>query len=168
MENMEKVFEKEESSIANNETPFNPVELSRSIERSRDYLLSRQHEQGYWVDELEANATISAELIFFMHFTDQLNTERQEKLVNYLLYMQREDGSWPLFQGGLCDINSTVESYMALKMAGIPADHEAMVRAKIAIRKNGGIKNTRVFTKNTRISLYFLGTSLTISTYMYF
>ena len=63
MENMEKVFEKEESSIANNETPFNPVELSRSIERSRDYLLSRQHEQGYWVDELEANVTISAELI---------------------------------------------------------------------------------------------------------
>jgi squalene-hopene/tetraprenyl-beta-curcumene cyclase len=147
MGNMEKVFEREESSSANNEIHFNRVELSRSIEISRVYLLSRQHEKGYWVDELESNVTISAELIFFMHLTNRLDTERQEKIVNYLLYMQREDGSWPLFQGGLCDINSTVESYMALKMAGTSADHEAMVRARNAIRKNGGIKNTRVFTK---------------------
>ena len=114
---MGNVFEREESSSSNNEVSFNSVELSRSIEKSRDYLLSRQHEQGYWGDELEANVTISAELIFFMHLTDRLDTERQEKIVNYLLYMQREDGSWPLFHGGLCDINSTVESYMALKMA---------------------------------------------------
>ena len=96
---MANVFEREESSSSNNEVSFNSIELSRSIERSRDYLLSRQHEQGYWVDELESNVTISAELIFFMHLTNRLDTERQEKIVNYLLYMQREDGSWPLFHG---------------------------------------------------------------------
>ena len=37
MENMEKVFEREEFSSASNEASFNPVELSLSIERSRDY-----------------------------------------------------------------------------------------------------------------------------------
>ena len=121
--------------------------LSRSIKRSRDYLLSRQCDKGYWVDELESNVTITAELIFFMHFTNRLDLDRQEKIVNYLFHMQREDGSWPLFHGGLCDINSTVESYMALKMAGVPADRPEMVRARNAIRKNGGIKKTRVFTK---------------------
>ena len=147
MEIIGKKSEREEFSSPNNEVFFSEATLNRSIEQSRNYLLSRQHEQGYWVDELEANVTISAELIFFMHFTDRLDTERQKKIVNYLLYMQRDDGSWPLFHGGLCDINSTVESYMALKMAGISADHEAMVRARNAIHKNGGIKNTRVFTK---------------------
>jgi squalene-hopene/tetraprenyl-beta-curcumene cyclase len=121
--------------------------LDRSIERSREFLLSCQDEQGYWVDELEANVTISAELIFFMHFTDRLDPVKQDRIVNYLLHQQREDGSWALFYGGLCDINSTVEAYMALKMAGLPADRDEMVRARQAIFANGGIKKTRVFTK---------------------
>ena len=121
--------------------------LDRSIERSRDFLLSCQDEAGYWVDELEANVTISAEFIFFMHFTDRLDEVKQGQIVKYLLDLQREDGSWPLFHGGICDINSTVEAYMALKMAGLPADQEEMVRARQAILANGGIKKTRVFTK---------------------
>lgn len=126
---------------------FKEEALDQSIERSRDFLLSIQNREGYWVDELEANVTISAEFIFFMHFTGRLDSVKQDKVVKYLLHQQREDGSWPLFYGGLCDINSTVESYMALKMAGLPADQEEMVRARRAIFSNGGIKNTRVFTK---------------------
>ena len=122
MENMEKVTEMEGPTVSSDGMPINENMLHRSIERSRNYLLSSQNEKGYWVDELEANVTISAELIFFMHFTDRLDSERQQKIANYLLYMQREDGSWPLFHGGLCEISSTVESYMALKMAGMPAD----------------------------------------------
>ena len=122
-------------------------DLDRSIESSRDFLLSIQNSEGYWVDELEANVTISAEYIFFMHFTGRLDVDKQERVVKYLLHQQREDGSWPLFHGGLCDINSTVESYMALKMAGLPADRKEMVLARQAIFANGGIKKTRVFTK---------------------
>ena len=122
-------------------------ELSRGIERSREYLLSRQAGEGYWVDELESNATITAELIFFMHMTGRVDAKRQEKLARYLLQTQRDDGSWTLYYGGPCDINSTVECYMALKMAGFSKDHEALKRAKSAVLANGGIKNTRVFTK---------------------
>jgi len=121
--------------------------LDQSIESSRDYLLSIQNGEGYWVDELEANVTISAEYIFFMHFTGRLDPVKQDQVVKYLLHQQREDGSWSLFYGGLCDINSTVESYMALKMAGLPADRKEMVRARQAVFANGGIKKTRVFTK---------------------
>ncbi len=147
MENIVKITEIDGSATESAVQAMDEEGLDRAIERSRSYLLSQQHEEGYWVDELEANVTISAELIFFMHFTDRLDEDRQQKIVNYLLHMQREDGSWPLFHGGLCDINSTVESYMALKMAGLPADREEMLRARNAIMKNGGIKKTRVFTK---------------------
>ena len=123
------------------------IRLDEAIYRSRDYLLSQQTEGGYWVDKLESNATITAELIFFMYFTDAVDLAKQEALANYLLYKQRQDGSWSLYFGGPCDINSTVESYMALKLAGIPADRPEMLRAHEAICANGGIKNTRVFTK---------------------
>ena len=148
MENMAK-FQDEESvdEPSQTGTDVRGEALDRSIERSREFLLSCQDEEGYWVDELEANVTISAELIFFMHFTDRLDPVKQDRIVKYILHLQREDGSWPLFYGGLCDINSTVEAYMALKMAGLPADQEEMVRARQAIFANGGIQKTRVFTK---------------------
>ena len=141
---------KDEESVGEPSQPGTDVRgeaLDQSIDRSREFLLSCQDEEGYWVDELEANVTISAELIFFMHFTDRLDSVKQDQIVKYILHLQREDGSWPLFYGGLCDINSTVEAYMALKMAGLPADQEEMVRARQAIFANGGIKKTRVFTK---------------------
>jgi len=121
--------------------------LDRAIDNSRNYLLSRQEADGYWVDELESNATITAELIFFMHFTGQVDEEKQEKFARYLLKIQREDGSWPLYYGGPCDINSTVECYMALKIAGRSPDAPEMVRAREAIFAAGGIRATRVFTK---------------------
>ncbi len=145
MENM--IIEQQNVENSNTGADIGKEELDQSVERSREFLLSLQNEEGYWVDELEANVTISAEYIFFMHFTDRLDLAKQEKVVKYLLHQQREDGSWPLFHGGLCDINSTVESYMALKMAGLPADREEMVRARQAIFASGGIKKTRVFTK---------------------
>ena len=112
--------------------------LDEAICKSRNYLLSRQAEEGHWVDKLESNATITAELIFFMYFTNTVDLEKQAKFVTYLLHKQREDGSWPLYFGGPCDINSTVESYMALKLAGISVDRPEMVRAREAICANGG------------------------------
>jgi len=124
-----------------------PSDLEHGIENSRNYLLSRQDADGVWVDELESNTTITAELIFLMHMTGRVDAEKQGKLVNYLLGKQREDGSWTLYYGGPCDINSTVECYMALKMAGYSSDHPALVKAREAIFANGGIKATRVFTK---------------------
>ena len=122
-------------------------QLDSAIHRSRTFLLSQQKEEGYWVAELESNATITAELIFFMHFTGTIDLDKQAKMVDYLLHKQREDGSWSLFFEGPCDINSTVESYMALKLAGISLRRPEMIRAREAIDGNGGIKATRVFTK---------------------
>ena len=113
------------------------VRLNEAIIKSRKNLLSQQTDEGYWVDELESNVTITAELIFFMHFTDTIDLVKQEKLTNYLLHKQRPDGSWPLYFGGSCDINSTVEAYLALKVAGIPANRPEMQRTFEYYNKNG-------------------------------
>ena len=76
-------------------TPETTLEdrLNGGIEQSRNFLLARQNEKGFWVDELESNATITAELIFFMHFTGTVDLDRQAKIANYLFDKQRDDGS---------------------------------------------------------------------------
>ncbi|MFQ5671685.1 MAG: squalene--hopene cyclase [Nitrospinales bacterium] len=125
----------------------NAEALDRAIDRSRRFLLSQQDEDGFWVDELEANATITAELVFLMHFTDRVDLEKQKKCVRYLLHQQRADGSWALFHGGAGNVSTTVEAYMALKIAGKPPDRPEMARAREFILASGGIKKTRVFTK---------------------
>ena len=63
--------------------------LDSAIHKSRGFLLSQQTEEGYWVNELESNATITAELIFFMYFTDTVDLEKQEKFTKYLFHKQK-------------------------------------------------------------------------------
>jgi len=136
------------SQANNNQTKDLKIDsLNNAIERSRDYLLSRQDPEGFWIDELESNATITAELIFLMHFVGKINEDTQKKCVQYLLNEQREDGSWAIYYDAPGCISTTIESYMAMKMAGVSPGHPQMEKAKEFILNNGGIKKARVFTK---------------------
>ena len=53
--------------------------LDEAIEKSQDYHFSTQYPDGYWVEELEGNSTITAELIFFFHFMGIEDPERVKK-----------------------------------------------------------------------------------------
>ncbi|MCZ6512328.1 MAG: squalene--hopene cyclase [Nitrospinae bacterium] len=130
--------------------------LDRAIDRTKAYLLSLQHPDGYWVAELESNATMVAEYVFFMHFMGIWNPRRVEQSRNTLLKTQQDDGGWPLFYGAPSDISTTVECYAALRMAGVSPKAKEMVRARKCIAQRGGVRNSRVFTK---IFLAMLGQS---------
>ncbi|NIP99976.1 MAG: squalene--hopene cyclase [Nitrospinaceae bacterium] len=133
-----------------------PKTLDAAIDLGQKYLFSLQSPEGYWVAELESNATMHSEYIFFLHFMGKWDLERVEKTKNNLLLHQQEDGGWPLYFKGPSDIGTTVESYVALKMAGLKADDPRMVRARECIFKLGGVRRARVFTK---IFLAMLGQS---------
>jgi squalene-hopene/tetraprenyl-beta-curcumene cyclase len=60
---------------------------------------------------------------------------------------QRADGSWATFYEGPPDLSTTVEAYVALRLAGDPSDADHMVRAAKVIRGLGGVPVTRVFTR---------------------
>lgn len=124
-----------------------PEPLDMAIERGRYNLLQRQHPDGHWCFELEADCTIPAEYIMMMHFMDEIDTGLEQRLSKYLRRHQREDGSWPLYTGGTMDISCTVKCYFALKLAGddINADH--MRRAREAILQAGGAARANVFTR---------------------
>jgi squalene-hopene/tetraprenyl-beta-curcumene cyclase len=113
--------------------------LARVIERAQQSLLSRQNPQGYWQAALEANAEMNAEYIIFTHFMGCVDAELQAKLRNYLLDIQQPDGSWNLFAGGEGDFSTTVETYLALKLAGLRAGDEAMTNARRWVLTRGGI-----------------------------
>ena len=121
--------------------------LDVAIERSRDFLFREQLPEGYWWAELESNVTITAEYIMLFHFMGLVDKERERKLANYILSKQTEQGCWCIYYGGPGDISTTVEAYFALKLAGYPAEHPAMAKARAFILDKGGIIKCRVFTK---------------------
>ncbi len=121
--------------------------LERAIQKSREYLFSTQHVDGYWVGELESNTTLTSEYIFFLHILGQVDPQRIEKAANYLLRMQQEDGGWNIYYGGPSKLSPTVEAYFALKMAGHSADEPALKKAREWILAHGGLAKIRVFTK---------------------
>jgi squalene-hopene/tetraprenyl-beta-curcumene cyclase len=121
--------------------------LDLAIERSRDFFFREQLPAGYWWAELESNTTITSEYIILFHFMGMVNRDKERKMANYLLRQQTEEGCWCIYYGGPGDLSTTIEAYFALKLAGFPADHPAMAKARTFILENGGILKARVFTK---------------------
>ncbi len=117
--------------------------LSKSI----SLLKSHQRTDGYWWYALEANESIGAEFIFLMHYLEQVDANIEQGIQNRLLDAQRDDGSWAIYHDGPGHLCTSVECYFALQITGISADDTCMQKAREFIIQNGGIENTRVFTK---------------------
>ena len=127
--------------------------LDRTLEAAREALIGLQSAPGYWLFELEADCTISAEYILMMHFLDEIDEALQAKIAVYLRAHQAEHGGWPLFCNGELDISCSVKAYFALKLAGDSPDAAHMVRARAAILERGGAARANVFTR-IRLALF--------------
>src|ERR687883_65682 len=117
--------------------------LDIAVERATARLLELQHPEGWWVGELESNATMIAQHLFWHHVLGLRTPELDRKIANELLARQREDGTWSIWFDGPADLSTTIEAYAALKLAG--ADPGS--RAREYIRAHGGVPRARVFTK---------------------
>jgi squalene-hopene/tetraprenyl-beta-curcumene cyclase len=127
----------------------------RALARARDHLLKLQHEQGWWKGELETNVTMDAEDLLLRQFLGIRGEEETRKAANWIRSKQRADGTWANFHEGPPDLSTTVESYVALKLAGDPADAAHMRTAASWIRERGGLERARVFT-HTWLALFGL------------
>jgi squalene-hopene/tetraprenyl-beta-curcumene cyclase len=124
--------------------------LDDAVRRSQAWFLSRQHaSEGYWVAELEADTTLTAEYLMLRRFLDRVDPDRERKAVRYLRAMQLPDGGWPIFYGGPSEISASVKAYFALKLSSISADEPFMLRARDCILAMGGVVCVNVFTKIT-------------------
>ena len=130
------------------------AKVDYTVRRSQEYFRREQKASGYWHRPLEANATMDAEYIFFMHFMGRVNPERQERIVNHLLATQLGDGSWALYPDAPGHLSNAIEAYFAMKLAGTPPSHPALVKARRFILDRGGVAKAGVFT---RIFLAYFG-----------
>ena len=129
-------------------TPAAPAAgLSSAITRSRDYLLSLQHPEGYWCGELEADSMLEADYIFLHVLLGTGRPDRLRRALAEVLRCQNEDGSWSLYPGGPGNISLAVKCYLAAKLLGIGADDPRLAKCRGWILAHGGVVACNTFAK---------------------
>jgi len=124
------------------------LRVETTVSRATRALLDLQQDDGHWVFELEADATIPAEYVLLVHYLgEEPDLELERKIGVYLRRIQGVHGGWPLFTDGAFDISATVKAYFALKMIGDDIEAPHMVRAREAILAHGGASQANVFTR---------------------
>lgn len=117
------------------------------VSTQRSALLNEQQDDGHFVFELEADTTIPSEYVLLRHFLGEIDAPREEKIGRYVRALQNDDGSWPLFHGGVGNVSASVKAYWALKLIGDDIDSNHMAKARAWILAEGGAATANVFTR---------------------
>jgi squalene-hopene/tetraprenyl-beta-curcumene cyclase len=117
-----------------------------ALARACEHLRSRQHPDGWWKGELQTNVTMDAEDMLLREFLGIREAVGTERSAVWIRSQQRADGSWANFHDGPGELSTTIESYVALRLAGDQPGEEHMRRAAAFARAHGGIEKARVFT----------------------
>ncbi|WP_409234448.1 squalene--hopene cyclase [Streptomyces sp. PA5.6] len=129
-------------------TATDPREAAaRAMRRSTDFLLARQDAEGWWKGDLETNVTMDAEDLLLRQFLGIRDEDTTRAAALFIRGEQRDDGTWATFYGGPGELSTTIEAYVALRLACDRPDEPHMARASAWIRDRGGIAEARVFTR---------------------
>ena len=120
--------------------------LQDAVQRAAAAMLALQQPEGYWWAELESNVTITAEYIMLHRFLG-LDESKVPRLAADLLSRQLPNGGWSIWFGDGGELSTTVEAYLALKIAGLPPQDPRMIKARDFVLERGGALKTRVFTR---------------------
>jgi squalene-hopene/tetraprenyl-beta-curcumene cyclase len=118
-----------------------------TIRKSQQLLLGQQKPDGYWVGELFVDSTLVSDIIAFMHWTGEVDFDKQSRCVKHLLERQMPDGGWNTYYKGPSELNATLKAYFGLKLAGFLPDDARMIKAHATIVRLGGIPKANTYTK---------------------
>ena len=90
---------------------------------------------------------MDAEDLLLREFLGIRTQEVTRRAADWIRSQQRADGTWATFYAGPPDLSTTIEAYVALRLAGDPADAAHMQQAAAFVRDAGGIERARVFTR---------------------
>jgi squalene-hopene/tetraprenyl-beta-curcumene cyclase len=124
-----------------------PGRVAAAIERSRNFLLSEQKPEGYWVGELMVDSTLVSDTVAYHHWNGKVDPAWQRKAVNHILSMQLPDGGWNIYYGGPSEVNATIKAYLALKLAGVSVKDKRMLKAREVALRFGGVPRLNTFSK---------------------
>jgi squalene-hopene/tetraprenyl-beta-curcumene cyclase len=123
------------------------ADVKSAIQRSCNYLLGRQHSDGYWCGELEADSMLEADYIFLHTLLESGDPERLKRAFTEMMRYQKDDGSWSLYPGGPGNISLTVKCYFSAKLMNVPPTDARLTKARGWILANGGVVACNTFTK---------------------
>lgn len=133
-----------------------PPGVTTAIGRAADFLLERQHTQGYWLGELEADQTLESDYILLQLWLYPPDAngcwrpatwEKVQRAARYILEAQTPSGGWSLYPGGPANISASVKAYCALRLAGLKQSHPCLERARHCILELGGVEAANSYTK---------------------
>jgi squalene-hopene/tetraprenyl-beta-curcumene cyclase len=133
-----------------------------AVNRAAEFMLRRQHQAGYWWEDLTADTTLESDYILFQLWLHRVengkwnppNRDVIDRAVASILSRQLEDGGFNIYPGGPSEISACVKAYFSLKVAGLPADDSVLRRLRERILALGGIQAANSYTK---LNLSFFG-----------
>ncbi len=137
---------------------------TQALQRASEYLLSQRTPQGFWWGDLTADTTLEADFILTELWRHTPPKEGPwnpptrtliEKAVRSILARQLPDGGFNIYLKGPGEISASIKAYVALKLAGVPADDERMTRLRDRIIAMGGIQAANSYVK-LNLSLFGL------------
>jgi len=123
------------------------ADASVTLKKATEALLALQEPAGWWKGELETNVTMDAEDLLLRQFLGIRTEEDTRASASWIRSNQHEDGTWGNFYGGPADLSTTIEAYVALRLAGDAPGATHMQTAAEFVRSKGGLERARVFTK---------------------
>ncbi|HUA93228.1 MAG TPA: squalene--hopene cyclase [Terracidiphilus sp.] len=123
------------------------ADVEASINSARDYVLSRQHPDGYWCGELEADGMLEADYIFLHTLLESGDPGRLQRAFTEMMRYQNEDGSWSIYPGGPGNISLSVKCYFSAKLMGLSGDDPQLALCREWILAHGGVVACNTFTK---------------------
>lgn len=134
--------------VAHRAAATSGVDLARAaLQRGREFLLAQQSPQGWWKGELQTNVTMDAEDLLMREFLGIRDADQTHAAARWIRSQQQKDGSWNTFHEGPGDLSTTVEAWVALRLAGDSEDSPHLLAAASFVRAAGGLEASRVFTR---------------------
>jgi squalene-hopene/tetraprenyl-beta-curcumene cyclase len=127
--------------------PVDPAAVAAATVAARDHLLALQSPEGWWKGDLETNVTMDAEDLMLREFLGVRDPTDTAQSAAWIRSHQRSDGTWANFYEGPGDLSTSVEAYVALRLAGDEPSEPHMAKAATFIRSAGGLEQSRVFTR---------------------
>ncbi|GAY11560.1 squalene--hopene cyclase [Pseudonocardia sp. N23] len=118
-----------------------------SLDAAVAFLRAGRHPDGWWQGELETNVTMDAEDLLLREFLGIRTDTETLEAARWIRSRQRADGSWATFQDGPADLSTTIEAWVALRLAGDDPADPHMRSAQTFVRAEGGLERSRVFTR---------------------
>lgn len=131
--------------------------IGRGVRQAAEHLLRLQQDEGYWCALLTADTTLESDFVLMELWLDppsrtdmRWSPARRpmvERAVESILSRQLADGGFNIYVDGPSEISASVKAYFALKIAGVDAASDAMLRLRERIIDLGGIQAANSYVK---------------------